>query len=35
MEYYRKRLFDKFGVSNVSRLVAIAMKEGFLKKGDL
>ncbi|MDR2914531.1 MAG: response regulator transcription factor [Tannerella sp.] len=35
VEYYRKRLFDKFGVSNVSRLVAIAMKEGFLKKENL
>ncbi|MDR0573931.1 MAG: response regulator transcription factor [Tannerella sp.] len=35
VEYYRKRLFDKFGVSNVSRLVAIAMKEGFLKKEDI
>lgn len=35
VEYYRKRLFDKFGVSNVSRLVAVAMKEGFIKKDDL
>ena len=35
VEYYRKRLFDKFGVTNVSRLVAIAMREGFLKKDDI
>ncbi len=35
VEYYRKRLFDKFGVSNVSRLIAIAMKEGFIKKEDI
>ncbi len=35
VEHYRKRLFDKFGVSNVSRLIALAMKEGFLKKEDI
>ena len=35
VEYYRKRLFDKFGVTNVSRLVAIAIREGFLKKDDI
>ena len=35
VEYYRKRLFDKFGVTNVSRLVAVAMREGFIKKGDV
>ena len=35
VEFYRKRLFDKFGVKNVSRLVAIAMKEGFIKKRDV
>ena len=35
VEYYRKRLFDKFGVSNSSRLIAVAIKEGFIKKGDI
>ena len=35
VEYYRKRLFDKFGVSNVSRLVAVAIREGFIKRGDV
>ena len=35
VEHYRRRLFDKFGVSNSSRLIAIAFKEGFLKKEDL
>lgn len=35
VEHYRKRLFDKFGVPNVSRLIALAIKEGFLKKEDI
>lgn len=35
VEYYRKRLFDKFGVTNVSGLVGIAMKEGFIKREDI
>jgi DNA-binding NarL/FixJ family response regulator len=35
VEYYRKRLFDKFGVSNVSSLVALALKEGFIKKDSI
>lgn len=35
VEYYRRRLFDKFGVSNVARLIAIAIREGFIKKEDI
>ncbi|MDR2915186.1 MAG: response regulator transcription factor [Tannerella sp.] len=35
IEHYRKRLFEKFEVSNVSRLIALAIKEGFIKKEDI
>jgi DNA-binding NarL/FixJ family response regulator len=35
VEYYRKRLFEKFSVSNSSALVARAIKEGFIKKDSI
>ncbi|MDR2914530.1 MAG: response regulator transcription factor [Tannerella sp.] len=35
VEYYRKRLFDKFDVPNAPRLVAVAVREGFIKMEDI